>query len=171
MISKLRLLLLFVFSASPLAITTLSASDYTADAKIEAVKPDPTISQVEKWRLMTGKWFGSQPTKNGKTLRWIVDRAEDGTYQVRFREYKSDGTFRESIEVGEWGISGPIYFSIFKGRIHDGRLRRVNPTDPYNRDAYKIITLNDNIFVYESLEVPNRYTVKRVSPLFDFDSQ
>ncbi len=168
---SMLLLLLFAFSVSPLITTTVSASDNTAATKIEAIKPDPTISQVERWRLMTGKWFGSQPTKDGKTLKWIVDRSEDGTYQIRFREYKSDGSFKENIEVGEWGVSGPIYFSVYKGRVDNGQLRRVNPTDPYNRDAYKITTLNDNIFVYESLEVPNRYTVKRVSPLFDFDSQ
>jgi hypothetical protein len=117
---------------------------------------------------MVGKWYGSQPKKDGGYLEWIVDRALDGSYLVRFRLQEQDGNVREQAEVGEWGIAGPIYFSVFKAYVRENEFVPVDPTNPYNRNAYKILELSEETFIYEEFNTKNKYTAKRVPETFDF---
>ena len=143
------------------AATSSSAND--CEDKINKHKPGLSIAQEDAWVLMIGRWLGSQPIRGGGKRDWIVTRLPNGAYEIVFRVYDSDGNYEESIEIGEWGVAGPIYFSIFKGRVIDGELHGVDPTDPYNRDAYKIISITDEEFVYESFSSGNRFTIKKVA--------
>ena len=118
---------------------------------------------------MIGKWYGSQPTKEGGVKKWIVERMSPGTYKIVFRIYEKDATsYWEQIEVGEWGVSGPVYFSILRGWVKDGKLTPADPTDPFNYDAYKIISLTDEKFEYENYDSGDVYGIKKVPISFDF---
>lgn len=117
---------------------------------------------------MVGKWYGSQPTKEGGVKQHTIERAIDGSYKIVFRVTDANGKVEESSEVGHWGVSGPIYFSIFRGWLSDGRLSTSDPTSPYNYDAYKIINLSTEDFEYESFSSGNRYKIKRVPNDFEF---
>src|SRR5690606_20461033 len=101
-------------------------------------KPDISISQKEKWDLMVGKWLGNAVTERGDARRWLVQRFEDGTYQIDFVLHKKDGAVEKSSEVGQWAISGPVYFTSFRGWLRGSSLSPSDPSDPYNYDAYKI---------------------------------
>jgi hypothetical protein len=144
------------------------ATTHTSDQKVVAVKPKLTSSQIETWKLVVGTWYGSQPRKGGGQIEWIAENSIDGFYLIRFRYQEENGDIKETIEAGEWGIAGPIYFSIFRQYVQDNEWFQTDPTDPYIRDAYKIIELTEDSFVYEEFVTRNRYTAKRVSEAFDF---
>jgi hypothetical protein len=147
----MRISLIFV-EVSLLFLLAGVAVDTSANAISEA-KPPLTLEQREKWRILVGKWYGSQPTKDGGERKWIVERSPLGKFKAVFRTYEKDMTsYWEQIEVGDWGVSGPVYFTIFRGWIGKGKLKLANPADPYNYDAYKIIALTGQEFEYESYD-------------------
>lgn len=144
------------------------ATTNTSNIAIDYEKTGLTYNQEKTWEIMIGKWYGSQPVKDGGTRQWIAERSDDGTYKITFRRYGKNGEIEEQTEVGYWGVSGPIYFSIFKGWVKDGYLEPSNPRDPYNYDAYRIISLTDSVMEYESASSGNRYTLKKVATDFWF---
>lgn len=138
-----------------------------------AIVPNLGIPPHEEQQrnLMVGKWYGSQPTTDGGHREWIVLRSREGTYQIAFRIHAPDGGHKDQIEVGEWGVSGGIYFSIFKGMVVDGQLEPADPTDPASYNAYRLITLNAQELEYEAISSGNRFTLKRVTPSFVFPAR
>lgn len=146
-------------------------SQFTSATNIENSKPRLKYTQKEKWNLMVGKWFGFQPTKDGGQRKWLAERNPNGTYVITFRSYEKDGSYRESVEVGEWGISGSIYFTIFKARVIGAELYPVDPTDPYNRDAYNIVSLNKKRFEYISSDNGQHYVTEKVGQEFSLDGK
>ncbi|MCR8921648.1 hypothetical protein NO559_02620 [Dasania sp. GY-MA-18] len=150
-----------------LALLVGCASTQTSPQPVAFAKPDLSISQEDQWQLMAGKWYGEQPTKDGGTRKWIVERFIDGAYRVDFLNVKNDGVIEKLSEVGQWGVSGPVYFSSFRGWLKDETIKFSDPSNPYNYDAYRIIQLNDKIFEYEHYSSGNRFTVKRVTSDFE----
>jgi len=136
-------------------------SSTSSNSVIAKVKPNLTLSQEKTWQLMQGKWYGDQSTDDNGKREWLVERYPDGTYKIDFRQTNKDGTKNDSTEVGQWGVSGNIYFSIFRGRVINKKMLPVNPSNPYNYDAYKILQLNDEIFKYEATSSNHRFTAKR----------
>ena len=134
--------------------------------KLHSIKPALTKDQEKAWNLMIGKTYINQSTKTGGRKEILSTLSPYGTYEVLFREYDIDGEYTDTIEFGEWGISGGVYFTIFKGWVSNGKLEKSDPSDPYNRDAYKIITLNKKVFIYQSLVDNTRYVAKRVDDDF-----
>jgi hypothetical protein len=97
-----------------------------------------------------------------------MERFQNGTYKVMFRIYDATGKYEQQVEVGEWGISGAIYFSIMKGVIKDSVLLRADPTKAYHYDAYKIIKLDQNEMEYEHAESGDKFKLKKVPTDFMF---
>jgi hypothetical protein len=140
----------------------------TSTEEITSSKPSTSLSQKEYWNLMIGRWYGSQPTKNGGKKEEIMEKLADGTYKITFRVSDPKNGKKESVEVGQWGISGSIYFSIFRGWVKGDKFTPSDPTDPYNYDAYRIINLTNKIFEYEHVTTGNHYTTKKVPVTFVF---
>jgi len=138
------------------------ATTQTSSQAISFAKPELAMSQKEQWLLMVGKWYGDQPIKEGGRKQWIVERFPNGTYKIVFREITREGVTNDSAEVGQWGVSGPVYFSSFRGWVEGDKIQPSDPSDPYNYDAYRIIQLNSELFDYEHFSTGNRHTVKRV---------
>jgi len=88
------------------------------------------------------------------------------TAVVRLRTYNQNGGYRDHVEVGDWGISGNIYFTTVRGMIKNGGFYRVNKIDPYGHDAYKIIRLTKNRFEYEHVSTGNRYVLTKADADF-----
>lgn len=142
----------------------------TSQLEINSTKPPLALSQQKTWSLMVGTWYGSQPTKEGGKKEEIMKRSPDGTYRITFRVYDKSGNYSDDTEVGYWGVSGPVYFTIFRGWIEAGRFSASDSSDPYNYDAYKIIKLNDKVFEYEAYSTSDRFADKRVHSDFKFPS-
>jgi len=139
----------------------------TSNVDVKSAKEFVSASQEASWKLLTGKWYGSQPTKEGGVKQEIMERKSNGTYKISFKIKSKSGAISQTEEYGEWGTSGPIYFSIFKGFIRAGNESSVD-VEPYNYDAYRIINLNTDLFEYEHVTTGNKYIVKRVSKNFEF---
>ena len=154
-----------VLAAAVLLSSTMTA--YPQEA-VSPGKPPSSPSQEELWSMMLGKWYGRQPTQDGGIRQQIVQRASNGTYRVTLRITDKDGEVMQQTEVGHWGVSGPVYFSIFRAWLDGDQAIPTDPADPYNYDAYRILTLTGDLFEYEHFTTGNKYAVERVPSDFDF---
>ena len=119
----------------------------------------------QRRELILGSWLGEIEVKDGVIQKWLVRRQPDGTYRVHFRITDSGGKLlHELVEVGQWGISGPVYFSILRGDIDGtGKFQARDTSDPTHYDAYKIIELTSTIFRYHHFESDTEFEVKKVA--------
>lgn len=137
---------------------------------------DPAVAngQVEETLAMAksprevfvGRWYGEDKDGEAVTKRWLVDAFPDGVFRITFRFYEDDGSYREQIEVGEWAISGPVYFLSTKGWVDDGTFLKADTNNEQLYDAYKILKLERQVFEYEHFVNGNRYEVRRVDTGF-----
>ena len=118
----------------------------------------PALSQYEDVHSFNTNYYDALVFTSNEG---IVGGYPDGTYKIDSRQTNKDGTKNDSTEVGQWGISGDIYFSIFRGRLINKEILPVNPSNPYNYDAYKILQLNNEIFEYQATSSNHRFTAKR----------
>jgi hypothetical protein len=148
-----------------LAIVLCLAGCVTARGDLTRVnngKPDLPAIRLQQYGYMVGKWMGEATTDDGLFRRELVEHNADGTYRDTFRTYHKDGSYEESVEVGEWGISGNIYFTLMKGWMVDGEFRPSDAMDPSFDDAYTIIELTDKLIRYKSVETGDEYVDHKV---------
>jgi hypothetical protein len=111
-----------VLLALMLLLWSHQARAAVGDPEVTQGQVDETLAMAKAPReIFVGRWYGETPRTDGGTKRWVVDAFPDGVFRITFRFYEPDGSFREQIEVGEWGISGPVYFLSTKGWV-DGDL-------------------------------------------------
>jgi hypothetical protein len=144
------------------------ANQHTFNRTVTESKPSVSISEEERWLFMVGKWYGSLPTKDGGVRQQIVERYPNGSYKITFKVIDSKGKSEESSEVGNWGISGPIYFTIFRGWLYSTGIEQADPSSPYNYDAYNIVSLTSDLFEYSHVTSGNKYKIQKVGPDFEF---
>ena len=123
-----------------------------------------TTAQARK--ALLGKWYGIANGKGGTRKEWLVERAEDGTYRTDFRSTHPDGRVDSQAEVGFWGVSGDVYFRIFRGWVMVDGMKLANPTSPSHYDAYRIDQLNAELMRYQHVDNGRRYIMKRMPENF-----
>ncbi|MES1944207.1 hypothetical protein PC39_08829 [Salinisphaera sp. PC39] len=116
---------------------------------------------------LVGKWYGKVTHEDGTVQRWLVHRAEDGTYLIHFRVTAPDGEIRDSREIGMWGIRMPIYFTSVQYFVEDDRAMPADTRRPALYDAYRVQKLTDDIFRYRSYRSGTRFEVRKVAPDFE----
>ncbi|GAB4393896.1 MAG: hypothetical protein Tsb0032_15050 [Kiloniellaceae bacterium] len=144
-------------------------------ARAAVGEPDITSAQVDETLAMAkspreifvGRWYGEAKKGAAVTKRWVVDAFPDGVFRITFRFYEEDGSYREQVEVGEWGISGPVYFLSTKGWVDEGMFLKADTSNAQLYDAYKILKLEQQVFEYEHFVNGNRYQVRRVDTGFE----
>ena len=132
------------------------------------IKNDLPLSAVQKRNTLIGKWFGEMKSENGEIQRWLADRSKDGTYKIEFRIYKSGNETMSQVEVGHWGVAGPIYFSITRGWIKNDKFIPSDPENPYFYDVYKIVKLTDQSFIYYSFDEDLEFEVRKIDDTFQW---
>jgi hypothetical protein len=140
------------------------ADEQSDDPGIESSKERSADSDSKVARIV-GRWFADQPLREGGRRLSLCERFEDGTFAVTFRLVKADGVVENSTEVGEWGASGPVYFTITKGWISEGRFVPASGGAYFN-DAYEILQLEAEVFHYRSYETNDVFRQKRVGAEF-----
>src|SRR3546814_1959176 len=96
-----------------------------------------------------GRWYGEEPEPGGITRRWVVDAFPDGVFRITFRFYDADGSYREQVEVGEWGISGPVYFLSTKGWVDDGTFLKAdtrNRSEEHTSELQSLMRISYAVF-------------------------
>jgi hypothetical protein len=137
------------------------------DAEIANGQIDESLAMAKSPReIFVGRWYGEAAKTDGSAKRWIVDAFPDGVFRITFRFYEEDGRYREQIEVGEWGISGPVYFLSTKGWVDDGMFLKADTSNGELYDAYKILKLDAAVFEYEHYVNGNRYQIRKVDTGF-----
>jgi|SRR5579859_3373375 len=158
------------FAASIICIIGLLCSTGCAlqanQPPVIGIEPATDSASLQRRQFMVGTWLEESALADGTSRRELVDRNVDGHYRMQFRTYNKDGTHEDQIEVGEWGISGNIYFTITKGWMIDGVLMSSDLTEPDYYDAYTIIKLTADEFTYKSVVIPDVYTARRVDPAY-----
>ena len=163
---KIEYFMKTIFLFLSLLYVTACSTIYTSKESVYYEKPDLSKDQVQNWALMVGAWYASQPSIDGGTRQIVSERFSDGTYKYRFKFTDSSGKVKESTEVGQWGVAGDIYFSIYRGKLTENGVKYSDPSDPYNYDAYQIIELSKSQFVYKSITNGSVFTAVRVESDF-----
>ena len=143
------------------------ATELESAPPIERYKVDD-VSQAEQRLLLAGSWYSQAPLKDGGTRLQLTKRNLDGTFVTTFRLIAEDGSFKQQTEVGLWGVSGPVYFTITRGWKAARKIHKADPTDASLNDAYQILELTEQRFRYRSWQSSSEYRLERVSEDFTF---
>jgi hypothetical protein len=156
-----------VLLALMLLLWTHQARAAVGDPEVTKGQVDETLAMAKAPReIFVGRWYGETPRTDGGTKRWVVDAFPDGVFRITFRFYEPDGSYREQIEVGEWGISGPVYFLSTKGWVDGDLFLKADTRNGELYDAYRILKLDAGFFEYEHFVNGNRYQVRKVDTGF-----
>ncbi len=126
----------------------------------------PALDPAARREALTGRWFGETSMPDGQVLRWVTDRDVNGTYRTQYHATRSNGETEESVEMGQWGLSGGVYFTLQRAWIRNGENLRADPANVYSSDAYDLLSINDRTIDYRSVGSGKRFTAKRVGPEF-----
>ena len=116
-----------------------------------------------------GYWIGEMPTKDGKFLRWLVERRVDGAFTLTHIIKDSPTDSRKldpekaKFELGTWGVSGDIYFTATRQYYEGKKISNFDTSDPGLYDAYRIVSFDGSTFTYRSVETGEEFTVKKVA--------
>ncbi len=156
-----------VLLALMLLLWAQQARAAVGDPVITNGQVDETLTMAKSPReIFVGRWYGETAQTGGGTKRWVVDAFPDGVFRITFRFYEPDGSYRQQVEVGEWGISGPVYFLSTKGWVDDGAFLKADTSNGELYDAYKILKLETGVFEYEHFVNGNRYQIRKVDTGF-----
>lgn len=150
-------------TSKTVAPVTLQNDEYSED-----IQSTDEPSDVQKMatsasrQMLLGKWYGIRKTANGEQKEWLTERSADGTYRTDFRSIAANGSVRSQAEVGFWGVSGDIYFRIFRGWVTIEGMKPADPTIADHYDAYKIEELDNSYFSYEHKARGKKYTVRKM---------
>ncbi len=133
-----------------------------------AADKESLFTQEDRRELLLGTWFGETPQTAGGRIQWIVDRQKDGTYSIRFRIYLPDGRYRDHMETGIWGVSGPVYFSATQGWRQGDQMVGTDTAKARFYDAFEILTLKPKVFEYRHYVTGTSYRVRKVRNGFRF---
>lgn len=151
-----------VATADAASTQEVKDGDITLELRGERREIDTGLPTALARKALIGKWYGMAKTPDGGRREWLVERAADGTYRTDFHTVDSDGAVRSQSEVGFWGISGDIYFRIFRGWVMLDGMKLANPGDPGHYDAYQVEMLNSGHFRYRHIESGRVYTVRKM---------
>ncbi len=131
----------------------------TSSDEIIEIKPELKEDKVSLRNSFIGKWYSEQPTKEGGVRKTTIERVPDSRYLVTFEVYDKENQLTLiQKEFGLWGVSGGVYFTMFKGWVENDEFNKADPNDAYNYDSYKIISTSSNELEYQSLSTGNKFT-------------
>ena len=113
--------------------------------------------------LLFGKWYRSDRDDTGQVFTEFAEMSADGRYEFTFIAHDESGKISEqSVESGDWGLVGDIHFTISKSEfIHDEHYAADLEHDD-NYHAYRVLTLNSQIFEYQHVLSNEVFILRRV---------
>jgi hypothetical protein len=95
----------------------------------------------------------------------LTERESNGTYRTQYQ--LQNGEIEESVEIGQWGLSGSVLFTIQRAWIRQGETQRADPSNVYSYDAYDLINLTEQRLDYRSAGSGKQFSVRRVAASFE----
>ena len=140
----------------------ISFNLYSSD-EISEIKPELTMDKEKQRAFFIGEWESFQPTKEGGKRHTLMTRLPDSRYVVEFKVYNSESKLTiQQKEFGFWGVSGGIYFTMYRGSVENDEFFPVDPNNAYYYDAYMISEITKDKLIYNSLSSENTFTYTRV---------
>ena len=119
--------------------------------------------------MMVGNWVGESPVEMGGQRSVLLQRSADGTFSVAFKTRWDDRPVVVEQQVGQWGLAGPVYFTITTGWVDGDQVDSTDLGQPYFYDAYRVVTLDHDRFEFESFATRQHYVLRRVADDFSID--
>jgi hypothetical protein len=124
-------------------------------------------AQAQFGGSLVGTWYGDlarTETINGRPAnhrRWLRILRHDGTYTIIFRYYFNNLLQLESIEHGEWGHQGRLYWTHCRSAVRAGR-----PEPCTARWEYEIQRIDQREMAYTNRATGEFFIVTRVADGF-----
>ncbi|MGB1262377.1 MAG: hypothetical protein ACPG52_05650 [Cognaticolwellia sp.] len=113
--------------------------------------------------LLFGKWYRSDRDEAGDLFTEYAEISADGRYEFTFIVHDEDGTvIEQSVESGDWGLVGDIHFTISKSEFIDDEHYAADLEHDDNYHAYRVLTLNSQIFQYQHILTNEVFILRRV---------
>lgn len=128
---------------------------------LRLVKPGTPEVTAQRREQLLGCWVGAAQIAGGGQRVWLVQRDRDGSFRIDFRTEVDNAEAEVTTEVGHWGVSGEVYFTMTRGWLTPAGPEPADMSDPYYYDAYLIEALDDSQFVYRHAETGYAYRVTR----------
>ena len=125
------------------------------------------VSQRQsQWDNFAGHWRTQRSNDIGGKNTITIKRFKDGRYVIQFKIFDKQEILKEEHrEMGLWGISGDIYFTMFKGWIENDRFQPANSSKAAHYNAYQIIEHGADKLIYKSLSSDNTFSYQRIETL------
>ena len=125
-------------------------------------KPRPPAEELRVHELIVGNWVGETSIEGSGRRRFLAEHFEDGTFRLTFKTSETDGPGCIDQYVGNWGISGPIYFTIVTDTLTGHPVEATNLGSAGKNNAYAILEIDDELFEYESFSPREKFQALRV---------
>lgn len=144
--------------------------DPTAHEKLVITGPAKAQPLPENARsLIVGRWYRSQVAASGGLDEQIAIFGEDGRFLYEVRRVDAAGEVHQAYtEIGHWGISNNIHFTIKLARLIGDEVHKTDSSDDVNSVAYQVLRLSDSDFIYQSLDSGDVTRFQKVSEDFSF---
>ena len=128
--------------------------------------PATSVDDRRRHELLVGNWVGETTGATGGKRRFLAQHFKDGTLRVTFKDEQPDG--RAGIEeyVGNWGVSGSIYFRTLTGVAAGNVTDAADPAGSYRDRVYAILEIDDEHFEFESFAPGTKTRAQRVAASF-----
>jgi hypothetical protein len=118
------------------AALALAVSGSASTTRLHAFKGTHDAAESRR-ALLVGRWYGENQTEEGGEQLELTDLDANGTFKTQFRIIERSGSVSDHSEVGLWGVSGPVYFTITQGLVRRERFSSADPTRASLYDAYE----------------------------------
>lgn len=124
-----------------------------------------TANAAQRREMLFGWWLDRTPMQGGGHRVKLALNCPDGVYFFDLRTLDAKGRLvAESDQVGDWGISGPVFFTIARGGRRDGKEYETDLTEGRHYQAYRILALTYTRFEYRSYVSGVVFAAHRASP-------
>lgn len=147
--------------AAAVVLSACAWNDAPRTVDVQLAKPGTPEQTALRREQLSGCWVGAAQIAGGGQRVWLVQRNGDGSFRIDFRTAVENAEAEVTTEVGMWGVSGDIYFTITRGWLTPDGPQPADLGDPYFYDAYLIEALDEQQFVYRHAETGYAYRVTR----------
>ncbi len=96
-----------------------------------------TVTTQDARQSFVGTWYKGYETSNGTEIEVSIENFDDGTYRKITKKTYVGGYSENNFELGQWGISGPVYFTTKRGIVEGCTIISSDRTSSNVYNAYQ----------------------------------
>jgi hypothetical protein len=113
---------------------------------------------------VVGRWYGveRQPRESNVPIHWILERHENGTFDLTTFEERNCKVVAFTRESGRWALSNGLYSTV----TTEVKGKKVDSSARYFQDIYDLEEVSSDRVTYTSIAEGIRFVGRRVSEDF-----